>query len=251
MLTGLKTPEQLQAMRDGGKILARILAELKEYTKPGLNELEINDWVAKKITGYGATASYLEDEVAFPGVICISVNQELVHSPPTDYVLEEGDVVSYDLTITYHGMHTDSAFTMIVGREPKGVEKQLLSTTERSLYAGIEVLKPGTRIGDIGAAVEAVLNAGKLGIVREYVGHGIGVEMHMDPSVPNYGTKGTGGVLSAGDTICIEPMASLGKEKTFIEDDGWTVSMKDGSLSAHFEHTVLVTSDGYEILTKL
>jgi methionyl aminopeptidase len=246
---GLKTSEHIQAMREGGKILARILQELKEYTKPGLNELEINDWVANKITKYGATASYLEDEVVFPGVICISVNQELVHSPPVDYVLEEGDLVSYDLTIKYKGMHTDSAFTMVVGREPRGAEKQLLSVTERSLYAGIEVVKPGARVGDIGATVEEVLSAGKLGIVRDYVGHGIGASMHMAPNIPNYGVRGTGAMLQAGDTICIEPMASLGKEKTFVDSDGWTVSMKDGSLCAHFEHTVLVTDDGYEILT--
>ena len=238
-------------MRDGGKAIARILHELREYTKPGLNELEINDWVADRIKRYGASASYLEDSVRFPGVICISVNQELVHSPPTDYALEEGDKVSYDLTIKYKGMHVDSAFTMIVGREPKGAEKQLLTTTERSLYAGIETVKPGARIGDIGAAVEAVLSAGKLGIIRDYVGHGIGEEIHMPPNIPNYGVQGTGEALSAGDTICIEPMASLGKEKTFVDSDGWTVSMKDGSLCAHFEHTVLVTDDGYEILTAL
>jgi methionyl aminopeptidase len=236
-------------MREGGAILARILKELREYTKPGLNELEINDLVAEKIKKYGAKASYLEEEVKFPGVVCISVNQELVHSPPVDYVLEEGDKVSYDLTIKYKGMHTDSAFTMIVGRELKGAEKQLLTVTEKSLYAGVEAVKPGARIGDISAAVEAVLSTGRLGIVREYVGHGIGVRMHMLPNVPNYGTRGTGEMLKVGDTICIEPMASLGKEKTFVDDDGWTVSMKDGSLCAHFEHTVLVTDDGYEILT--
>jgi methionyl aminopeptidase len=237
-------------MRDGGKILGRILAELREHTKPGLNELEVNDWVARKIKEYGAEASYLEEEVKFPGVICISVNQELVHSPPVDRVLEEGDKVSYDLTIKYQGMHTDSAFTMIVGREPKGAEKQLLNVTEKSLYAGIEVVKPGARVGDIGAAVEKVLSAGKLGIIRDYVGHGIGVSMHMPPNIPNYGIKGTGEMLAVGDTICIEPMSSLGKEKTFIDSDGWTVSMKDSSLCAHFEHTVLVADNGYEILTK-
>jgi methionyl aminopeptidase len=215
-----------------------------------LNELEVNDWVAEKIKKYGAEPSYLEEEVKFPGVICVSVGSELVHSPPTGYVLEEGDKVSYDLTIKYKGMHTDSAFTMIVGRAPRGAEKQLLSVTEKSLYAGIEVVKPGARIGDISAAVEAVLSAGKLGIIREYVGHYIGTSMHMLPNVPNYGTKGTGEMLRAGDTLCIEPMSSLGKERTFVDGDGWTVSMRDGSLCAHFEHTVLVTDDGYEILTR-
>jgi methionyl aminopeptidase len=251
MQTGVKTAQQLQAMRDGGKIMAQIYKELRDFVHPGLNELEIDAWVAAKIHEYGATPTYKDPDVNFPGVICISVNDELVHSPPADYDLETGDKVSFDLTITYKGMKVDSAFTMIVGEPAKGAVKHLLATTEDSLYAGINVLKNGVKTGDIGAAVEKVLNAGKLGIIREYVGHGIGAEMHMPPNIPNYGTAGTGVVLKTGDTICIEPMASLGKEPTYVTDDGWTVAMKDGSLCAHFEHTVLITDDGYEILTQL
>ena len=251
MQTGVKTESQLQAMREGGKILATILKELREYTRPGLNELDINTWVHQKILSYGAIPTYLSPKVNFPGVICISVNEELVHSIPKDHVLELGDKVSYDLTITYKGMHTDSAFTMIVGEEPVGATKHLLSVTENSLYAGIEVLRDGVRTGDIGFAVERVLSSGKLGIIRDYIGHGIGIDMHMPPDIPNYGHKNRGVLLQTGDTVCIEPMATLGKERTTVGPDGWTVLMADGSLCAHFEHTVLITPTGYEILTTL
>lgn len=251
LLTGDKTDYQIQAMREGGKILASIFKDLEAYTQPGMNELDIDAWVDKQIRSYGATPTYREPEVDFNGSICISVNEELIHGLPKDNVLENGDKVSYDLTITYKGMKTDSAFTMIVGEQPKGAIKHLINTTNRSLYAGIDVIKDGVRTGDIGSAVEEVLVAGKLGVIREYVGHGIGESMHMPPEVPNYGNKNSGVVLRAGDTICIEPMASLGQPKTTVDQDSWTVSMSDGSLCAHFEHTVLITETGYEILTTL
>jgi methionyl aminopeptidase len=238
-------------MRLGGQILAQILQDVKAYTRAGLNELEINDWVRGKIAEYGAEASYLEETPPYPGVICISVNDELVHSPPSDYELQKGDVVSYDLTIKYQGMHTDATVTTVVDEKPSGSLRHLITNTERSLYAGIEQVRPGARTGDIGAAVSKVLEVAKLGVVRDYIGHGIGTAMHMLPNVPNFGMPGTGDILREGDTICIEPMATLGKEATVVSPvDGWTVSMKDGSLCAHFEHTVLVTKNGYEILTK-
>lgn len=248
-----KTPTQIDAMREGGKILAGILRDVCAYTKPGMTEHEIDEWVGKEIIARGAIATYKTSEVNFPGVICISTNEQIVHSPASDYVFEVGDVVSYDLVIEYKGMKTDAAVTMVVGEEPKGAIKHLLQTTERSLYAGIDAIKgEGTRTGDIGAAVEAVLAGGKLGIMRELVGHGVGLEMHMPPEVPNYGRKGTGTVLAVGDTIAIEPMACLCKEKIITDkNDGWSISTCDGSLAAHFEHTVLITENGAEILTKL
>lgn len=249
----LKTPEQIQAMRDGGKILATIYEELKPRVLPGVSELDLDAWVGEQIKKHGAKATYRTAEVGFPAHICISVNEQIVHSVPSDYVLQQGDVVSFDLVITYGGMKTDAAFTMVVGEQPSGVKKHLLKKTEQSLYAGIDAIKgDGTRIGDIGAAVEGVLAGAKLGIIRELVGHGVGHEMHMPPEVPNWGIAGTGGVLHAGNTIAIEPMASLGDERiNSNHDDGWTVSTRDGSLSAHFEHTVLITDDGAEILTQL
>lgn len=245
-----KTKSEIEAMRHGGKLLATILNNLKKYVKPGMTELEINDWVEKEIIAMGAIATYKTSEVNFPAVICISTNDELVHSVPTNYILEKGDVVSFDLVITYDDMKVDSAFTMVIGEEPKGVKKHLLSFTERSLYAGIDAIKSGSYTGDIGAAVENVLKSGKLGIVKELVGHGIGHKMQQPPQIPNYGAKSSGSLLLPGDTIAIEPMATLGSGA--IKQDGkWTIKTKDGSLAAHFEHTVLITEDGAEILTQI
>jgi len=246
----VKTPAEIEAMREGGKILATIFEGLKKQVVVGMSEIEAADWVEKEIKNLGAIATYKTDEVDFPGVICISTNEEIVHSIPTEYRFEKGDIVSFDLVITYKGMKTDSAFTMIVGEELKGAKKHLLNVTERSLYAGIDAIKGPVHTGDIGAAIEAVLNDGKLGIIRELVGHGIGHKMQQVPEVPNYGRKGTGVLLIPGDTIAIEPMATLGGED--IKCDGeWTISTRDGSLAAHFEHTVLITDNGAEILTKL
>lgn len=251
MQTGLKTPAQIEAMREGGKLLATIYDGLKEQVHAGVSELELDVWVEKEIARLGAIATYKTSEVNFPNVICISTNDEIVHSIPTEYVLEKGDVVSFDLVITYRGMKTDAAFTMIVDEKPAGIKKHLLSYTERSLYAGIDAITGPVFTGDIGAAVEKVLREGKLGIVRDLVGHGIGTEMHMPPEIPNYGRKGTGVLLHPGDTVAIEPMATLGGERIVNGSDGWTIRTRDGSLAAHFEHTVLVTEAGAEILTLL
>lgn len=248
-----KTEAEIQAMREGGTILGGILRDLKVHVQPGMTGLEVDAWVAKEITARGATATYKTAEVGFPNVVCISRNEEIVHGVPKNEPFEKGDVVGFDLVITYKGMKTDSAFTMVVGEEPKGAVKHLLKETERSLYAGIDAIKgEGTRIGDISAAVEKVLVGAKLGIIRELVGHGVGHEMHMPPEVPNYGRAGSGEILRAGDTIAIEPMATLGGARiTSNHEDGWTISTRDGSLAAHFEHTVLVTETGCEILTQL
>lgn len=251
MQTSVKTSTQIQAMREGGKILATIYKDLKSYVQVGMTELEIDAWVEGEIKRHGAVATYKTAEVNFPNVICISTNDEIVHAIPTDYRLEKGDVVSFDLVITYKSMKTDSAFTMVVGEQPTGIKKHLLNTTERSLIAGINAIKGPTYTGDIGAAIEKVLREGKLGIVRELVGHGVGEEMHMPPDIPNYGHKGKGILLKPGDTVAIEPMATLGKERIKNDRDGWTIRSADGSLAAHFEHTVLVTETGVEILTQL
>ena len=246
-----KTEAEIQAMRDGGKILAQLFEDLKKQVKPGVSEKELDAWVDAEIKKRGAIATYKTDEVKFPAAICISTNEQIVHSIPTDYVLQEGDVVGFDLVITYKGMKTDSAFTMIVGDKPNGASKHLIQATEQSLYAGIDAIKGPVRIGDISAAIEQVLKGAKLGIIRELVGHGIGHEMHEAPDIPNYGRKGKGLLLTPGDTIAIEPMATLGGEKIVVDSDGWTINTWDGSLAAHFEHTVLITEDGAEILTRL
>lgn len=244
--------KKIEAMRAGGKIMAQIFKELREYVQPGMTGKEVDKWVENKILSFGAGVAYYEPEVNFPGSICISVNNELIHGTPKDIPFEEGDKVSFDLVIKYQGYYVDSAFTMILGK-PTAAQRHLLSYTESALYEGIEQVKPGAKLGDIGFAVEKTLKKGKLGVIRDYVGHGIGKKMHMPPEVPNFGRKGTGIVLQPGDTICIEPMSSLGKPDTVVieDDDGWTVCLKDGSIGCHCEHTVLVTEDGYEILTTL
>ena len=244
--------KKVAAMRKGGKIMAKIFDELRDYTKAGMTGKEIDAWVAKKIVDYGCGVAYYEPEVDFPGSICISVNDELIHGIPKDIPLEEGDKVSSDLVIKCDGYYVDSAFTMIIGKASSR-QKHLLSFTESALYEGIEQVRPGAKLGDIGYAVQKQLEKGKLGVITNYVGHFIGNKMHLEPEVPNYGKRGHGYTLQVGDTLCIEPMSSLGKpDNVVVEgDDGWTVCLKDGSLGAHFEHTVLVTEDGYEILTQL
>ena len=242
--------DKITAMREGGRILGGLLADLKEYVKPGMTGKEIDVWVRKEITARGAEVAYDMLEEDFPGAICISINDQLVHGAPTDEILVEGDKVSFDLDIYYKGYFTDSAFTMLVGGVGSPAVKKMISVTESAMWEGIEQVRAGAHIGDVGSAVEKVLRAGKLGVIENYVGHGIGKEMHEAPEVPNYGHKGHGYVLKAGDTICIEPMSCLGKPKNYVdEDDGWSVKMKDGSIGCHCEHTVLVTEDGYEVLT--
>lgn len=247
-----KTPAEIMAMREGGKLLATLFAELRAYVQPGMTERAIDAWVAQRIKEMGAEATYRTSEVNFPGAICISTGSDVVHGVPSDDVLEQGDLVGFDLVIGWKGMKVDSAFSMVIGEEPKGAKKHLLNVTERSLYAGIDAIKgTGARTGDIAAAIEKVLTAGKLGIVRELVGHGIGHSMHETPDVPNFGRAGSGAILQPGMTIAIEPMTTLGGERIKTLNDGWTIATKDGSLAAHFEHTVLITEDGAEILTTL
>lgn len=247
----MKTDTEIEAMREGGKLLATIFDGLKKQIHAGVSERELDDWVTKEIIALGAEATYKTPEVNFPASICISTNDEIVHSIPTDHVLRKGDVVGFDLVIGYKGMKTDSAFTVVVDEEPTGDKKRLLEYTERSLYAGIDAIKGPVRTGDISAGVERVLMEGKLGIVRELVGHGIGHSMHQGPDIPNYGSAGKGYLLEPGDTVAIEPMTTLGGERIVTDKDGWTIRTRDGSLAAHFEHTVLITETGAEILTIL
>jgi methionyl aminopeptidase len=246
----VKTPAEIEAMREGGKILATIFDGLKKQLAVGMSGRDVDAWVAKEIKALGATATYLEPSVNFPAVICVSPNDAVVHSVPTEEPFKQGDVVGFDLVITYKNMKTDSAFTAVFGDPPRGEKKRLLELTERAMYAGIDAIKGPTQTNDIGAAVEDVLKAGKLGILRELVGHGIGHEMHQAPDIPNYRTSRSV-LLKPGDTVAVEPMAMLGDEAIYQDKDGWTIRTVDGSLSAHFEHTVLVTEGGCEILTKL
>ena len=246
--------KKVQALRTGGKILGNLFRDLKKEVKPGITGKDLDAWVRREIVNRGAKVAYdmLPKKESFPGAICISVNEEIIHGTPKDIPLELGDKVSFDLDIFYQGYFTDSAFTMIVGGEKSAspAVRKMLSVTEEAMWSGIEQVKAGAHVGDIGFAVEKVLKRGKLDIVDNYVGHGIGKEMHMPPEIPNYGKRGRGYKLKTGDVICIEPMSCLGKAKNFVDkSDNWTVKTKDGSIACHVEHTVLVLDNGYEVLT--
>lgn len=241
--------QKISAMRAGGKILGNLLKDLKAYVQPGMTGKEIDAWVRQEIVARGAEVAYDFLEEKFPGAICISVNDTLVHGAPNDEVLEAGDKVSFDLDIRYKGYYVDSAFTMLVGGTGSPAIKEMIKTTEKAMWAGIDVVFPGATTGDIGYVVEKVLRKGKLGVIENYIGHGIGTEMHMLPEVPNYGLRGHGYRLKVGDTICIEPMSSLGKPTNYVDETNWSVKMRDGSIGCHCEHTVLVTEDGCEVLT--
>lgn len=247
----VKTDQEIELMRAGGKKLAAILNTLASEVKPGRTPKEISARAAIEIKKAGLSAVLLGYE-GFSDVMCVSVNENIVHGLPNTTSFKEGDVVKLDLTVAYKGLVVDSALTVVAGEEPSGDVKRLLEGTKRSLEAGIEAVKGGgTRVGDISSAVQKVLDEYKLGIIRDLVGHGVGHNIHEDPNVPNYGVAGTGPLLPVGATICIEPMASLGDWHIKVASDKWTIAMADGSIGAHFEHTVLITDDGAEILTQI
>ncbi len=247
MFTRVKTEQEIKDLRISGQILAATLQYLKSRVKVDITTKELADLAAVEIKKRGGDAVLLGYN-GFPDVICISVNQEVVHGIPGKQIIKDGDLVSFDLCVGYNGMITDAAITTVAG-ESNGAKRQLLKGTQEALAAGIGVVKNGVKTGDIGAAVEKIMTKYGFGIVRDLVGHGVGHEVHEEPDVPNYGAKGTGKKLSAGMTIAIEPMSTLGGEGVIMESDGWTISTYDKSLSAHFEHTILITEDGAEILT--
>ena len=251
MYTKVKTPDELAAMRESGRMLATVLGVLTQRLQVGMSTKDLADIAKAELKALGGTPPFL-GYYGFPDVICISVNQEVVHGiPRTDKIIQQGDIVSMDFGVTYRGMITDSATSVIADKARNSREQSLLDTTRVSLDAGIDVLHAGVHVGDIAAAVQTVLDAGKLGIVRELVGHGVGHQLHEDPNIPNYGRAGTGPQLQAGMTIAIEPMATLGDYRVAVMDDDWTVVSRDGSRAAHFEHTVLITQDGHEVLTQV
>lgn len=249
-MTAVKTAQEIDAMRTGGKMLAAVLDILRKQIAPGMTTKDLAILAKQELRVLGGQPTIL-GYGGFPDVICISVNDEVVHGIPRESrVLQDGDIVGLDFCVTHQGMITDSAISVIVGEGSPQVKK-LLQTTERALWAGIDACSEGARVGDISAAVEAVLAKERYGIVRDLVGHGVGHEMHEDPNIPNHGRAGTGPVLRAGMTVAIEPMATLGTYKVQTDADGWTVRTVDGSWAAHCEHTVLITDAGAEVLTQL
>lgn len=248
MYTKVKTEEEIKSMRIAGKICSEVLAMLKDRVSAGMNTKQLADIAATEIKKQGAEPAFLGYS-GFPDVICISLNEEVVHGmPKIGSIIKTGDIVSLDLGVTYKGMIVDSAISVLVG-SPQRDKLKLIEATKTSLQEGIGQLHDGCHVGDIGNAIEKVLNKGKLGIVRDLVGHGVGHKVHEEPNIPNYGVAGSGPKLLAGMTIAIEPMATMGDERVYIDEDGWTVKTIDNSLAAHFEQTVLITPESYEILT--
>lgn len=243
----IKSDKEIELMRKAGYLVSMTHKYLKPYIKPGITTLELDKLAETFIRSNGGIPT-CKGYQGFPNSLCISVNDEVVHGIPGKRKLKNGDIVTIDMVISYHGYQGDAAWTYAVGTIDTK-KKYLMEHTEASLYEGIKQVKPGNRIGDISNAIEEYATKHKLGIVKELVGHGIGKDMHEDPDIPNYGKKNKGPRLKKGMVICIEPMLNLGSASVGILDDGWTIVTEDGSPSAHFEHTVLVTEDGFEILT--
>ena len=244
----LKNPDQIKIMKEAGRITGEALLVARDHVRPGISTYELDRLVRESIEKAGAKPSFL-GYGGFPGSACISINDEVIHGIPSKKrFLEEGDIVKVDVGAFYKGFHGDSARTIPVGRVSDEALK-LIEVTRASFFAGIEQLKVGNRLGDVGAAIDGLVVANGFSTVKRYIGHGIGHELHESPDVPNYGTPGRGTRLCAGLVIAIEPMVNIGTETVRELSDGWTVKTADGSLSAHYENTVALTSDGIINLT--
>lgn len=244
-----KDSREIELMAEAGRIVALVHQKLKEVIVPGITTLEIDQICDKVIRDNGATPSFLK-LYGFPNSVCTSINEEVVHGIPSHRKLKEGDIISVDVGACYKGYHGDSAWTYAVGKVSDEVKK-LMEVCEASLYTGLEQVKLGNRLSDISHAIETYLYEHGCTTPLDYTGHGIGTEVHEDPAVPNYGPAGKGPRLKKGMALAIEPMAHLGAKETETLSDGWTVVTKDRSLAAHYEHTIVITDDGYRILTKL
>lgn len=244
----IKSEKEVAYMREAGKVVAQTKSKVLEAIEPGVSTAELDRIAEKEIRQLGADTSF-KGLYGFPATICVSINEQIVHGIPSDRRISEGDLVSVDVGAVVGGFHSDSAFTVGVGEITEEAER-LIDATEESLDLGISQATAGARIGDISAAVQGYGESLGYGVVRQYVGHGIGRDLHEDPQVPNYGVRGRGPLLKVGMALAIEPMFNLGTWETEQLDDGWTVVTSDRRLSAHFEHTIVITVDGNEVLTR-
>lgn len=245
----LKSSQEIEKMRSAGKVVREVLELVRAKVKPGATTYDLEKTAEGRLNELGVKAAF-KGYHGFPCVLCTSVNSEVVHGIPSPKrVLKEGDIVSVDCGVVVDGYYGDAAITVPVGTIDSKAEK-LLQVTEESLKAGIAAVRPGATLGDVGAAVQGVVEGGGFSVVRDFVGHGIGAAMHEDPQVPNFGEAGRGMKLKAGMVLAIEPMVNAGGPDVRVLSDGWTAVAKDGSMSAHFEHTVAVTADGARILTE-
>lgn len=246
----IKTDQEIASLRQSGRMLATILELMRKECTAGKTPKQMSALASKELKRLGGEPAFL-GFYGYPDIICISVNDQVQHSIPNDRPFQAGDVVNFDFGVKYKGMITDAGITICVDEKTTPETARLIKGTERALYDGLKIVKQGCRVGDISAAIERTLRTHRLGIVRELVGHGVGHHLHEDPEIPNYGRAGTGPILKAGMTIAIEPIATLGSPAIREESDGWTLRTVDGSWSAQFEHTVLVTPSGCEILTQI
>jgi methionyl aminopeptidase len=244
----IKSRREFAKMAIAGATVAAIHEAVREVAAPGVSLLDLEEISARILDERGCTSSFLGYHGTYPATLCLSPNDVIVHGIPTRRRLEEGDILSVDAGAIFEGFHGDAAFTMAIGTVSPDAQR-LIEVTEEALWAGIRQIRKGGHLGDIGAAVSAVGETGGYGVVEEYVGHGIGRQMHEEPQVPNYGKHGQGLRLRNGMALCIEPMFNIGSRHTSIDDDGWTVRTADGSLSAHWEHTVCLTPDGPQVFT--
>ncbi|HEY5684627.1 MAG TPA: type I methionyl aminopeptidase [Acidimicrobiia bacterium] len=245
----IKSRDEFARMAVAGRCVAAAHEAIREAARPGVTTGELDEVSARVIAAHGCLPSFLGYGVPpFPGTICASPNDVIVHGIPGDYVLSDGDVLSIDVGAIYDGFHGDAAFTMAIGEVPREAQA-LIDVTEEAMWAGIAQVRHGARLGDIGAAVQQVGERAGYGVVREYVGHGIGRAMHEEPQIPNYGVSGRGMKLRRGMAVCIEPMFNMGSHATKVDPDHWTVRTEDGTVSAHWEHTVCITPDGVVVTT--
>ncbi len=244
----IRTEEEINLLRKAGEIVGETHHYLEKFIKPGITTKELDKLAYDFIISKGATPSCLGYE-GYPATLCTSINEEVVHGIPSNRKLKNGDIITLDIVACYKGYHGDSAWTYAVG-SIDDAKKYMMEHTEKALFEGLSMIKPGNRIGDISHAIEEYATKHHMGVVRELVGHGVGTDMHESPDVPNYGKAGTGPLLKEGMVIAVEPMLTYGSRQIYLLDDDWTIITADGKPSAHYEHTIVVTKDGYEILTK-
>jgi methionyl aminopeptidase len=243
----LKSPQEIAIMQEAGRVVAAVLKALAEEARPGVKTSHLDDVAVDFLRKHGATASFLNYR-GYPASVCVSINEEVVHGIPGQRTLVEGDIVSLDFGAKLEGFHADAALTVGVG-EIRPEAREIIEVTRSALHAGIAAAKTGNRLGDISAAIQEYVESRGSSVVREWVGHGIGRQLHEDPQVPNFGVPGEGPLLQKGMTVALEPMVNAGGWRTRVTDNGWTVVTDDGSLSAHFEHTIAIDEDGAKILT--
>ena len=247
-MVSIKSPREIELLKIAGEITGSTHNYLKPYIKPGITTKQLDTLAEEYIRSRGATPSFKGYE-GFPATICASINEEVVHGIPGNRKLKEGDIITLDIGACFKGYHGDSAWTYAVGKISKEKQK-LMDVTKESLFKGLEQIKPGKKLGDIGHAIQTYAESFGYGVVRELVGHGVGTSVHEEPDVPNYGKQNTGLTLKEGMVIAVEPMITMGNKEICILEDDWTIITEDEKPAAHFEHTIVVTKDGYEILTR-